>query len=49
MNARIRIHIRVLAVEQTKGATLIRKGYAMELEADCRPVLVTDMLTLAYS
>jgi|SRR5258706_4699664 acyl dehydratase len=49
VDSRIRLHMRVLSVEQAKGGTLIRKGYTMELEGEGKPALVTDMLTLAYS
>lgn len=49
VDSRIRLHMRVMSVEQAKGGTLIRKGYTMELEGGSKPALVTENLTLSYS
>jgi acyl dehydratase len=49
VDSRIRLHMKVVSVEQAKGGTLIRKGYTMELMGESKPALATEMLTLAYN
>ena len=42
VDARIRLHAKVLSLESAKGGTLLRKAFTMELEGSDKPALAAE-------